>query len=74
MPERYRQNQFPKLPHASEDKGEEHGSDVCFKCWDEHLKSEVGSKGFEAVSCPQCPKTLAEIELRKLAKRSTYRE
>ena len=62
-------NRFPRLPHIDAQK---HSSDVCFKCWDLHLKSEVESKGFEKVGCPQCGQLLEEPEVRKLAKKTTY--
>ena len=69
-------NQFPKLPHAAGLSGEEphHSSDICFKCYSQHLEGEVKNKGFENVRCPQCAKTLVEGEVRKLASSFTYRE
>jgi DNA-directed RNA polymerase subunit RPC12/RpoP len=60
---------YPDLPHAGDSK---HGSDVCLRCWDQHLESEITSKGFEGVSCPQCSQRLLETEVRKLATKGTY--
>lgn len=69
-------NHFPKLPHASDPLDAEslHSSDVCFRCYSQHLEGEVESKGIDSVRCPQCPKTLVEGEVRKLASSSTYHE
>lgn len=65
--------QFPRLPHAiAGDGGHEHESQVCFKCWKEHLKSEIRSNGFQLVACPQCDKMLVEAEVRKLASSFDY--
>ena len=66
-------NRFPKLPHPQDD-GNKHTSDVCFKCFSEHLRIEVEIKGHEGVGCPQCSKPLEESEIRKLASSWTYRE
>lgn len=66
-------NRFPKLPHK-QDGNNKHSSDVCFKCFREHLRVEVENKGHEAVSCPQCSKLLDESEVRKLASSRTYQE
>ena len=64
-------NQYPKKPHA----GEQHSSDVCFKCFDQHIKTQVDSTSSGIVSCPQCLQTLAEPEVRKLAKHvATYQK
>lgn len=68
-------NQFPKLPHSASTTVEhEHDSQVCFKCWQDHLKSEVESNMFEAVACLQCSKLLVESEVRKLASSFTHQE
>ena len=64
-------NRFPKLPHKS---AEKHGRDVCFDCWQQHLKSEIQSKGFDSVCCPLCEEALEESEIKKLAKEETYEE
>lgn len=66
-------NRFPKLPHKQDD-NEKHSSDVCFKCFSEHLRVEVETKGHEGVACPQCSKPLEESDIRKLASSWTYRE
>lgn len=66
-------NRFPKLPHAQDDTNK-HTSDVCFKCFSEHLRIEVETKGHEGVGCPQCSKPLEESEIRKLASSWTYQE
>lgn len=62
---------FPKLHHVD---AQQHTSDVCLGCWNQHLKSEVESKGFEGVGCPQCSYLLQEPEVRRLAQKSTYSE
>ena len=64
-------NRFPKLPHKS---AEKHGRDVCFDCWQKHLKSEIQSKGFDSVCCPLCDEALEESEIKKLAKDDAYGE
>jgi hypothetical protein len=66
-------NRFPKLPHSQDDNNK-HTSDVCFKCFSEHLRIEVETKGHEGVGCPQCSKPLEESEIRKLASSWTYQE
>lgn len=66
-------NRFPKLPHVQDDNNV-HTSDVCFKCFKEHLEVEVKAKGSDAVSCPQCKKQLEESEVRKLASSFSYQE
>lgn len=66
-------NRFPKLPHK-QDENNKRSSDVCFKCFRDHLRVEVENKGHEAVSCPQCSKLLDEHEVRKLASSQTYQE
>jgi hypothetical protein len=60
-------NRFPK-PHTQSE-GEQHGCDVCFDCYDEHIEAEIDNKGAELVSCPQCPQTLTEPEIRQLTQR-----
>jgi len=70
-------NQFPKDPHAfsSQGDGQQHGSDVCFKCYSQHVEAEITNKGSDLVCCPQCPQILAEPEVRKLAQRcGTYQK
>lgn len=67
-------NRFPKLPHSQDDNDNKHSSDVCFKCFSEHLRVEVETKGHEGVGCPQCSKPLEESEIRKLASSYTYQE
>lgn len=62
-------NHFPKLPHETADT---HDRGVCFKCWETHLISEIASKGWNAVACPQCAEVLSEPELRKIASGKTY--
>ena len=62
-------DRYPDLPHTAES---EHSSDVCHACWEQHLESEVSSKVFEGVSCPQCSQRLLEVDVRKLANSSTY--
>lgn len=62
-------DRFPDTPHAADD---QHSSDVCHACWEQHLESEVNSKVFEGVSCPQCSQRLLEADVRKLANSSTY--
>ena len=66
-------NRFPKLPHKQDD-DTKHTSDVCFKCFGEHLRIEVETKGHEGVGCPQCSQPLEESDIRKLASSFTYRE
>lgn len=66
-------NRFPKLPHSQDD-NDSHNSNVCFKCFTEHLRVEVETKGHEGVCCPQCSKPLGESEIRKLASSYTYQE
>jgi hypothetical protein len=65
-------NQFPKKPHAGDD--EQHTSDVCFKCYNQHISTGVDHKGSELVRCPQCLQTLTEPEVRKLARVATYQK
>lgn len=61
---------FPESLHS-----EQHSSDVCFKCYDEHIESELYNKHSERISCPQCPQTLTEPEIRKLTQRAvTYQK
>lgn len=66
-------NRFPKIPHK-QDENNKHDSDTCFKYYSQHLSVEIKEKGHEAVSCPQCSKTLEESEVRKLASSRTYHE
>jgi hypothetical protein len=66
-------NRFPLLPHKQDDNNK-HSSDVCFKCFSEHLCVEVKNKGHEGVGCPQYSKALEESEIRKLASSWTYQE
>jgi len=60
-------SQYPKLIHDAK-----HASDVCFRCWEQHLECEVGSKEAGSQQCPRCEKTALEPEIRKLAKSVTY--
>lgn len=62
-------NRFPKLPHKS---AEQHGRDVCFECWEQHLASEIQSKGWDSVCCPLCEESLDGAEIKKLAGSKTY--
>jgi hypothetical protein len=64
---------IPKLPQKH-DAGDQHSSDVCFKCYREHLRHQVKDKDSEGVSCPQCAKPLDPSEAQKLASSDTYRE
>lgn len=66
-------NRFPKLPHKQDD-NDKHSSDVCFKCFSEHLRVEVETKGHEGIGCPQCSRPLEESDIRKLASSWNYRE
>lgn len=69
------EDRLPKLPHPDAVGRElEHPSEVCFDCWDEHLRSEVESKAFDSVGCPQCRKPLVESDIRELASEATYQE
>ncbi|KAF2162566.1 hypothetical protein M409DRAFT_27188 [Zasmidium cellare ATCC 36951] len=56
-------NQFPKIPHAD---AAEHARDVCFKCWEQHLHSELENKEWNQISCAQCDHILTEAEIKKL--------
>jgi hypothetical protein len=62
---------FPAIDHAD---GDEHSSDVCLGCWDQHIESEIRSKSFEGISCLQCSQKLVEEEVRHLASERTYAE
>ena len=62
---------FPSIDHAD---GDEHISDVCPGCGDQHIESEIRSKSFEGISCLQCSQKLAEEEVRHLASERTYTE
>lgn len=64
-------NRFPKLPHKS---AQNHDRDVCFNCWEQHLASEIQSKGFDAVCCPLCEENLDAAEIKKLAGSKAYGE
>jgi hypothetical protein len=64
-------SRFPKLPHKT---AEKHGRDVCIDCWEQHLKSEMKSKGWDAICCPLCDDALDQTEIKKLAKDGTYGE
>ena len=64
-------NQYPKKPHAGH---EQHTSDVCFKCYNQHIEAEIDQKGPDLVSCPQCSQTLSEPEVRKLTRVATYKK
>jgi hypothetical protein len=66
-------NRFPKLPHKRA-ANNEHSSDVCFKCFREHVRNEVEIKGHEEADCPQCSQPLEESDIRKLASSRTYKE
>lgn len=63
-------NQFPKLPHKG---ATQHDSQVCLKCWEQHLETEVEAKPWDQVSCQQCSQVLEEKEIRRLASSVTYR-
>lgn len=56
-------NRFPKAPHAGH---EQHGRNVCFKCWEQHLQVELNNKEWNNISCPECDKALEEHEIKKL--------
>lgn len=62
-------NQFPKHVHTSK-----HASEVCFKCWEEHLKAEVNNKDTASVQCAEYDEVLGEQEVRKLAGSRTYQK
>jgi DNA-directed RNA polymerase subunit RPC12/RpoP len=62
---------FPDTTHSGD---REHGSDVCFSCWNLHIESEIRSKNFEGISCLQCSHKLVVEEVRRLASESTYAE
>lgn len=62
-------NQFPKKPHAGDDR---HTSDVCFKCYNQHIGVGLDHKGSDLVTCPQCSQKLTEPEIRKLTRVATY--
>lgn len=56
-------DQFPKSPHAGSEK---HGRDVCFSCWEQHIRSEVDSKEWNEVSCAPCDHILGEGDIKNL--------
>jgi hypothetical protein len=60
---------FPESLHA-----DQHSSDVCSKCFDEHVESELDDKSYEHIGCPQCTQTLTEPEIRKLGSVETYKK
>jgi hypothetical protein len=60
---------FPESLHA-----DQHNSDVCAKCFDEHIESELDDKSYQLIGCPQCPQTLTEPEIRQLARAVTYQK
>lgn len=62
-------NRFPKLPHKS---AQQHNRDVCFNCWEQHLASEIQSKGPDSVCCPMCEEVLEGTEIKKLADSKGY--
>lgn len=67
-------NQYPRAPHAQSGSGQ-HSSDVCFKCYDQHIEAQVNGTGSGIVNCPQCSQALAEPEIRKLARHvGTYQK
>jgi hypothetical protein len=57
---------FPESLHAEQ----QHDSDVCSSCYDEHIEAELDNKSPDLISCPQCPHTLTEPEVRKLMQRT----
>lgn len=66
-------NQFPRVPHAQV-KRDGHDSDVCRKCYQQHLGNEFKNKDQEAVSCPHCAKPLVQSEVQKLTSSQMYQE
>jgi hypothetical protein len=56
---------FPESLHA-----EQHDSDVCSSCYDEHIEAELDNKGPHLIGCPQCSQTLTEPEVCKLMQRT----
>ena len=57
-------NRFPKLPHKGAGL---HDRSVCFNCWEQHLATEIDSKGWDSISCPECEQRLDGSEIKKLA-------
>jgi len=64
-------NKFPKLPHAT---AKTHDRSLCMDCWIVHLKLEITSKGWDAVSCPLCEGILTWSEIKKIVPKKTYGE
>lgn len=60
-------NQYPKLKHAAA-----HASDVCRKCWSQHLGTQITDKDASSVQCVQCEHKLTEPEIRKLCNSGAY--
>jgi hypothetical protein len=61
---------FPESLHAEQ----QHDSDVCSSCYDEHIEAELDNKSPDLIGCPQCSQTLTEPEVRKLMQRTETHE
>ncbi|CAK4030378.1 Hypothetical predicted protein [Lecanosticta acicola] len=56
-------NRFPRAPHEN---ANTHDRGVCFKCWERHLHSEIETRKWNELSCPQCGQILQCHEIEKL--------
>lgn len=56
-------NQFPSHKRVS---SHEHDHNVCRPCYRSHLKSEIDSKDWNEVACPECPITLTYKEVKNM--------
>jgi hypothetical protein len=62
-------NQFPSPKKVS---SHEHDPNVCRPCYLSHLKTEIDSKNWDEVACPECPITLAYKEVKDMTSAENF--
>lgn len=62
-------NQFPSPKKVS---SHEHDANVCRACYLSHLETEIDSKTWDQVACPECPTTLTYKEVKDMTSAENF--
>ena len=62
-------NRFPSPKKVS---SHEHEQNVCRRCYLSHLETEIDSKSWDEVACPECPVTLTYKEVKDMTSAENF--
>ena len=50
----------------------EHGPNTCLECTGRHIESQLETRMWNQLSCPECPELLGYAEVKKYASEATF--